>query len=89
MLKRCQNVPHTIFMQISAAITGKCIFRHISAQSADISTYEVSNPMLWWYKTIFEVIIMCLTHDNVQNSAAITEKSMFRHRSVNNKDNCT
>ena len=45
MLKNCQNVLHTIFMLISAAITGKCVFRHISAQSADISTFKVSNPM--------------------------------------------
>ena len=35
MLKSCQNVPRTIFMQISAAITGKCMFRHISSLSAE------------------------------------------------------
>ena len=45
MLKNSQIVPHTIFMQISDAITGKCIFRHILAQSADSSTFKVSNPI--------------------------------------------
>ena len=45
MLKNLQNVPHTIFMQISDAITGKSIFRHISDKSAHGSTIEVSNPM--------------------------------------------
>ena len=29
MLESLQNVPHTIFMHISDAITGKCIFRRI------------------------------------------------------------
>ena len=42
LLKNCQNVPYTIFIQISAAITGKCMFRHISAQS---STFKVCSPM--------------------------------------------
>ena len=45
VLKSCYNVPHTIFMQISDAITGKCIFRHTSANSAHSSTIKVSNPM--------------------------------------------
>ena len=45
MLKSLQNVPQTIFMQISDAITGKCIFRHISANSAHSSTGKVFNPM--------------------------------------------
>ena len=38
---------YTIFMQISAAITGQCMFRHrhISAHSADRSTFNVPNPM--------------------------------------------
>ena len=45
MLKSCQNVPHIIFMQISDAITEKCMFRHISVNSADSSTIKVSNPM--------------------------------------------
>ena len=45
MLKSCQNIPRTISMQISAAITEKCMFCHISAQSAVSSTFKVSNPM--------------------------------------------
>ena len=32
---------------------------------------------------------MCLTHDIVQNIAAINEKSIFRHSSANIKDNCS
>ena len=40
-----EDVPHTIFMLISDAISGKCIFRHISANSAHSSTIKVSNPM--------------------------------------------
>ena len=31
---------------------------------------------------------MCLTHVIAQNIAAITEKSIFRQYSANNKDNC-
>ena len=45
MLKSQENVPHTIFMQISDATTGKCIFRHISANSAHSSTIKVSSPI--------------------------------------------
>ena len=40
----CQNVPHTIFMQISDAITGKCMFRHISANSAHHHASRVCAP---------------------------------------------
>ena len=45
MLKSWYNVPHTILMQISDAITGKCIFRHISANNAHSAAIKVSNPM--------------------------------------------
>ena len=45
MLKSGQNVPRTIFMQIRADITGKCMFCHISALSADSATFKVSNPI--------------------------------------------
>ena len=31
---------------------------------------------------------MCLTHNIVQNSAAINEKFIFRHSSANINDNC-
>ena len=57
MLKSCENVPHTIFMQISAAITAKCMFRHISAQSVDISTFKVPNPMFWGFKRIIKLLL--------------------------------
>ena len=57
MLKRCQSVSHTIFMQISAAITGQCMFRHISAQSADSSTIKVSNPMFLGSKSILKLFL--------------------------------
>ena len=46
VLKICQNVPRTIFMQISAAIAGKYMCCHISAQSADSATFKVSRPMV-------------------------------------------
>ena len=58
MLKSWQNVPHTIFMQISDAITGKCILlSHISANSALSSTIKVSNPMFWGSKIIIKLFL--------------------------------
>ena len=57
MLKSCQNIPHTIFMKISTAITWKCMFRHISAQSADSSTFKVSNSMFWGSKRIIKLFL--------------------------------
>ena len=57
MLKSFQNVPRTIFMQIGAAITGKCMFRHISSQSADSATFKVSNPMFWGSKGIIKLFL--------------------------------
>ena len=57
MLKSCQNVPRTIFMQISDAITEKCMFRHISAQSAISSTFKVSNPMFWGSMRIIKLLL--------------------------------
>ena len=55
MFKSRQNVPHTVFMQISDAITGKYIFRHISANSADSSTIKLSNPMFGGSKSIIKL----------------------------------
>ena len=46
MLKSCQNFPHVIFMQISDAITEKCMFRHISVNIADSSTLKVCKNVL-------------------------------------------
>ena len=57
MLKSWQNVPHTIFMQISDAITRKCILRHISANSAHSSTIKVSYPMFWGSKSIINLFL--------------------------------
>ena len=66
MLKSWQNVPHTIFMQISDAITRKCISRHISANSAHSSTIIVSYPMFWGSKSIINIYSwsdqMCLIY---------------------------
>ena len=55
MLKKLYNVPHTIFMQISDATTGKCIFRHISANNVHSSTIKVSNPMFEGSKFIIKL----------------------------------
>ena len=75
MLKSWQNVPHTIFMQISDAIAGKCIFRHISANSARSSTIKVSNPMFWGSKSIIKLFLKWSDVSNIyfiaQNIAAI------------------
>ena len=45
MLTSWQNVPRTFFMQISAAITEKYIFDHISTNTKHNSTNKVSIPM--------------------------------------------
>ena len=57
MLKSWQNVPHTVFMQITDAITGKYTFRHILANSAHSSTIKLSNPMFWGSKSIIKLFL--------------------------------
>ena len=47
MLTSWQNVPRTIFMQISAAITENSFVGHISVNNNDNWTNKVSTPMLW------------------------------------------
>jgi len=54
MLKSCQNVPCMTFIQISAAITEKHIFRYNSANNAYILTKKVSIPMFSGLKIIIK-----------------------------------
>ena len=46
MLTSQQNVPRTVFMQISAAIVNKSIFYYISASIADNRQNKMYRPML-------------------------------------------
>ena len=92
MLKSWQNVPHTIFMQISDAITGKRIFRHISANSVHTVAQQ-----LRYLTPCFEGLIlllnyswsdqMCLKDASVPSIAAISGKK-FPHISTDINDNC-
>ena len=77
-------------MQISDAISGKCIFRHISANNAHSSIIKVSNPMFLRSKSIIKLFLKSSEVSNIcycANIAAINEKFIFRYSSANIKDN--
>ena len=75
MLKSWKNFPHTIFMHISDAITEKCIFRHISANSAHSLTPCFEGPRALYNYSWSDQ--MCLIYVIAQNIAAIKEKSFL------------
>jgi hypothetical protein len=57
MLQSCPDVPRIIFIQISAAITEKCMFKYISANIADNWTNKVSRPMFWGSTNIIKLFL--------------------------------
>ena len=71
MLKSCQHVPSTIYMQISAAIMETSILT-ISANVALKWTNKVSEPMFWGSGISLELFLKWPHHAGVKMSFTVT-----------------
>ena len=59
MLTGCQNVPCTIFMQISSAIIDKSVFPHILANKTHNGTNKMSTPRFSLSKITIRLFLGC------------------------------